>query len=193
MNLRPVAVSAVVLLVVLAGAFALLPFQAAEHETTVEGSTGRAVLNNATADFDQPVQVYVEGQGWAAGAVSHFLVGDLRAAGIQAEQAETLQNASGPILAVRLLELDAGYWPVSPTATARWRFVYVTSGNATMAREQLVTEAGPVVLAYDEQFVVEGQFTLTDDVRGVISIPQYREGIADRIASTTAERLQAAA
>ena len=192
MNLRPVLVSVVALLVVVSGVFALLPFQAAEHRTSVEGSTGTAVAGNATAELDQPIAVYVEGPGWSAGAVSHHVVGDLRGSGYTADQAQTLEDADGPILAVRILEVDANYWPLSPTATAKWRFVYATSGNATFVREQLSTESGPVVTSDSERFVVEGQFTLQDDVRGVISIPQYREGIADRIAATTAEKLQEA-
>lgn len=193
MTLRPYVVSVAVLLVVVAGAVALLPFQAAEHQATVEGATGRAVVGNATAELEQPIQVYVEGGGWAAGAVGHHLVGDLRAADIEATRVEQLQQADGPILAVRILELDASYRPLSPTASARWRFVYATSGNASFVRTQLSTEDGPVVVSNRERFVVEGQYTLHDDVRGVISVPQYRAGIADRIASTTAEKLQSAA
>lgn len=193
MNLRAVLVSLLALLVVAAGAFALIPFQAAEHQTSVEGATGTAVAGNATAELDDPIAVYVEGPGWTAGAVSHHLVGDLRGAGYDADQAQSLQDTGGPILAVRILDVDADYWPLSPTGSAEWRFVYVTSGNATFVREQLSTEAGPVVVSDGERFVVEGQFTLQDGVRGVISIPQYRAGIADRIAATTAEKLQAAA
>jgi hypothetical protein len=192
-NRRPLLVSLVLLALIVTGTFALLPFQVAEHTTDVEGATGRAVAGNATAEFDRPVRVYVEGGGWAAGAVGHFLVGDLRAAGIDATQVATLEDTDGPLLAVRVLSLDAPYRPVSPSTTAEWRFVYVTSGNATMAREQLATEGGPVVLTNEERYVIEGEFTLRDNVRGVISVPQFREGIADRIAATTAERLRAAA
>lgn len=185
-------VGALVLLVV-AGAFALLPFQAAEHRTTVEGASGTARVGNATADLDGPVDVYVEGPDWVAGAVSHYLVGDLRAAGVEARQVERLEDADYPILAVRVLALDASYWPVSPTASAEWRFVYATSGNATFVRSQLASEDGPLVVSNRERFVVEGEYTLRDDVRGIVSIPAYRAGIADRIAAATAEKLQAAA
>lgn len=193
MNLRPVLVSVFALLVVVAGAFALIPFQAAEHQTVVEGATGTAVAGNATADIHQPIAVYVEGPGWTAGAVSHHLVGDLRGAGYTADQTESIEDADGPILAVRVIDVDAEYRPFSPTATAEWRFVYASSGNSTFVREQLSTEAGPVVVSDRERFVVEGQYSLRDDVSGVISVPQYRAGIADRIAATTAEKLQEAA
>lgn len=182
----------VALLVVAAGAFALIPFEVAEHNRSVEGATGKAVAGNATADLDQPIAVYVEGPGWSAGAVSHHLVGDLRGAGYTADQMESLEDADGPILALRVLDVDAEYRPISPTATARWRFVYASSGNATFVREQLSTEAGPVVVSNRERFVVEGQYTLQDDVGGVISVPQYRAGIADWIGATTAEKLQEA-
>lgn len=192
MHLRSILIAALVLLLVLSGAFALLPFQAAEHRASVQGATGTASAGDATAEFERGVDVYVEGPTWVAGAVGHYLVGDLRAAGIDARQVERLQAADRPLLAVRVLDLDASYWPVSPTATAEWRFVYATSGNATFVREQLATEHGPVVTSRSEAFVVEGEFRLQDDVRGVISIPQYRAGIADRIAATTAEKLQAA-
>lgn len=193
MNPRPVLLGAAVVLLVVAGAFALLPFEAAEHRTSVEGATGTAVAGNATAELDRGVDVYVEGPAWVAGAVSHFLVGDLRAAGIDANQIERLEAADQPVLAVRVLELDASYWPVSPTASAEWRFVHTTAGNNTYVRKQLSTESGPTVTSADQRFVAEGQYTLRDDVRGVISIPAYREGIADRIAATTAENLRAAA
>lgn len=193
MNFRPVVIVGTALILVVAGAFALLPFQAAEHRTTVDGATGTASVGNATAALDGPVDVYVEGPDWAAGAVSHFLVGDLRAAGVQAEQVTYLENADRPILAVRIVSLNASYWPVSPTATADWRFVYTTSGNETFIRQQLATSDGPVINSSEERFVVEGQYALRDDVRGIVSIPAYRSGIADRIAATTAETLQAAA
>lgn|GEM_PF-3458859 len=193
MNFRPVVLVGTVVLLVVAGAFALLPFQAAEHRTTVEGATGTASVGNETAALDGPVDVYVEGPDWAAGAVSHFLVGDLRAAGTRAEQVESLRNADRPLLAVRIVSLNASYWPMSPTATADWRFVYTTSGNATFVREQLATRDGPAINSSEERFVVEGQYRLRDDVRGVISIPAYRSGIADRVAATTAEKLQDAA
>ena len=192
MNLRPVLVSVIALLVVAAGAFALIPFEVAEHQTSVDGATGTAVAGNATADLDEPIAVYVEGPGWTAGAVSHHLVGDLRAAGYTADQTRTLEDTDGPILAVRVLDVDAAYRPLSPTASAEWRFVYATSGNASFVREQLSTKDGPVVVSDRERFVVEGQYSLQDDTSGVISVPQYRGGIADRIAATTAEKLQAA-
>lgn len=182
----------VALVVVAAGAFALLPFEAAEHHTSVEGATGTAVAGNASAHLEQPIAVYVEGPGWTAGAVSHHLVGDLRGAGYSADQVESLEDADGPILAVRVLDIDAEYRPISPTASAEWRFVYATSGNASFVREQLSTESGPVVVSDRERFIVEGQYTLQDDVSGVISVPQYRAGIADRVAGTTAEKLQEA-
>lgn len=189
MNYRPVLVTAAALAVVVAGAFALLPFQAAEHETSVEGATGRAVAGNATAELDRPVAVYVEGPTWVSSAVGHYLVGDLRAAGVDATQVERLQDTDGPLLAVRVLDLDAPYRPVSPSASARWRFVYATSGNATTVRDQLETEHGPVVTSDSERFVLEGQFSIRDDVRGVVSIPQYRAEIAERIAAHTASEV----
>ncbi len=192
MNLRPVLVSVVALVVVAAGAFALLPFEVAEHQSSVDGATGTAVAGNATADLDQPIAVYVEGPGWTAGAVSHHLVGDLRGAGYTADQAQTLEETDGPILAVRVLDVDANYRPLSPTASAEWRFVYATSGNASFVREQLSTEDGPVVDSDRERFVVEGQFSLRDDTDGIVSVPRYRGGLADRIAATTVEKLQAA-
>ena len=193
MNLRPVLVSVIALLVVAAAAFALIPFEAAEHQSSVEGATGTAVAGNATADLDQPIAVYVEGPGWTAGAVSHHLVGDLRGAGYTADQAQTLEETDGPILAVRVLDVDTNYRPVSPTASAEWRFVYATSGNASFVREELSTKDGPVVDSDRERFVVEGQFSLRDDANGIVSVPQYRGGLADRIAATTVEKLRTAA
>lgn len=193
MTRRSVLLGVFILLLTVSGAFALLPYEIAEHRTTVNGSTGTAVAGNATAGLDGPVAVYVDGPGWTATAVGHYLVGDLRAAGAGASQVSTIEDSEGPLLAVRILDLDTNYQPLSPTATVRWRFVYVASGNASLAREQLATEHGPVIGSDRERFVVEGQYTLRNDVRGVITIPAYRQGIADRIASTTVEKLQAAA
>lgn len=192
MNTRAVVIGVALIIVVTAGAFALLPFEAAEHRTNVEGSTGTAVVGNASAELEGPIAVYVEGPGWSAGAVSHFVVGGLRDAGYTADQTETLADHDGPILAVRILDLDAAYRPVSPTGTVEWRFVYATSGNASFVRDQLSTEHGPVVVSDRERFVVEGEFKLQDDVRGVVSVPAYRSGLAERVGSTTVERLRAA-
>lgn len=192
MNVRPVLVSGVALLVVAAGIVALLPVELATHQTSVDGVTGSAVAPNASADFDGPVAVYVEGPGWSSNAVSHFLVGDLRAAGIDADVVSTLDAADGPVLAVRILDLDTTYRPVSPTASVRWRFVYTTTANTSYVQNQLATAGGPSVSTNETGFVVEGEYTLRDDVDGVISIPAYREAVADRVAATTAEKLLAA-
>ena len=170
-----------VVLLLLGVAFTTLSFQAMESRTAADASVGTAQSNDATAPLDRPLQLVVLGEGPVADRLGPALESRLSSRVVDVELADEPAAAyPGPVLVVGVNE-SLAYNPVTPRARVTLEFGFVGSGNGTLA-SQFATGDQPMVLTNRDPYVVQGDVTLRDESRGVVSLPAYRAHVTDRLA-----------
>ena len=208
MNRVPTVVLVVGLaLAVLTGsAFAFADFGAAESATSVQSGVSTASTSNATVDLSNGFYVFVAGDTPADRAFQTALVEDFRAEGIDAVAiSEIRPTYDRPVLLVGHTAWNLSYTPVRADATVDWTFLYVQTGNVTQfgqsslhsddfdpARvlDRLTGEGfRPIIMTGPNQVIVNGHLTMTDETRGVLSLPYYDRHVRDTVTTKTVESL----
>lgn len=178
------------LVVVLAGA--LLLAVADLSVATSEAATGTTVAvsstNDATADLDGELLLYVHGD--APEELVTGLVAAFEERGVTVERIDELQpHHDTPVAALAVDDWQLGWRAVTADADVTWRLVY-SPGNTTSFGTLLAGDTG-TVLTDENPYVLEGTFRTTDRTTGVVSWPAYRRGVAERSADAALEALWA--
>ncbi|MFC4357523.1 hypothetical protein ACFO0N_06105 [Halobium salinum] len=194
------------LAVVSGAALTLTDLGVANSTTGFESTVATSAAGNATLDTSDGVTVVVLGDAEHDRDVERAVVEALRANLVEADVAADLRSAyDGPVLVVVPTEWALGWTPVSGEATAAWRVVYVQSGDLTQfgestagagdfTTERLVErlssgDVDTVALDGRTNFVVTGEFALTDATSGLLSLPYYDRHVVEAAAGATVDAL----
>lgn len=197
------------LAVVTGAALTFADLGVANSTTRLESTVTKSAANNATLDTSAGVVVVVLGDTPHDRDVERAVVDALRANLVDVDAAATLQATyDRPVLVVAPTEWRLDWTPLSGDATAGWRVLYVQSGDLTQfgestpgagdftvdrltARLSGDAAVGPVVLDDRTDFVVDGEFALTDATSGLLSLPYYDRHVVDAAVSATLDALLA--
>ena len=190
MDRRALPVVLLLALILVAGSFAFADFQAMESTTDASNTVSTARSNDATAPQDAPLTLGVFGEGPAADRFGAALASNL-ADTWTVERSESLSDTDGPILVVDVTDREIGYNPFVPSARVSAAFAFVGSGNATLAAG-MVTGERPVVLTNQDPYAVEGEVTVEDRSRGIVSWPGYQRHVTEGLAASVVRALTSA-
>jgi hypothetical protein len=185
---------ALVALVVVATAFAFVfvSFHAMESATAADTSVGTSRANDARAPTDQPLHVVVVGEGPIVDRLADDLEASLSERWASVSMAdEPIAAFDGPVYVVDLAEADVRYNPLSPSARLTAAFAFVGTGNGTKAA-RIARGDRPTVLTNETPYVVQGDVTIVDESRGIVSMPGYYDHVSARLATKLADSLASA-
>lgn len=177
---RLLLVVGLVVVIVIAGAFAAVSFHVLESETASNSSVGTSQANDATAPTGVPLQVIVLGEGPVPDRLADDLETSLSDRWTAITVAEEPTSVDGPVYVVRVGEADIGYNPVTPSARVTAHFAFVGAGNGTLAAQLVSGDASPV-LTNENPYVVHGDVTVVDVSRGIVSMPGYYDHVSAQV------------
>jgi hypothetical protein len=182
-----------VLAVSFVAAVTVVDFHAMESATTADASVGTSRANDAVAPTDEPLSLVIVGEGPVADRLGEALESSLSQPWESVERVDSVANVSGdgPVLVVGVTSTDISYNPITPSARVRADFGFVGAGNATLAKQFALGER-PVVLTNETPYVVQGQVTIEDRSRGLVSIPGYHAHVTDRLATKLGSSISSA-
>lgn len=189
MDARRTLLVAVLLLALLTAVFAFADVRVMESETTAEASVGTSQLGDATAPVERPVQLLVLGEEPHASALGAELAAtDSMPFQTMEQVPEPTTEWNGSILVLSLRERSVQYNPVAPSGRVTVGFAFVGSGNVSLATGLATAETALVVTNADP-YVVQGEVTVTDRSRGLVSRPAYRSHLQSTLSEELARAL----
>ncbi|HKL29564.1 MAG TPA: hypothetical protein VJ898_09895 [Natrialbaceae archaeon] len=185
----------VVIVIVLAGAFAFTDFAAAEHRTNVHDKVVTTSTNEASMSVPATLHLYVVGSDPARKQVERTLTAAFGDRGVNVRTVTDLApEYDRPVVLVAVREFHLSYSPVSPSATVSLGFEYAPNGNVTrfgqtgvgtdfdaaLVDERLLNgHRVQIVLNEENTLFRSGEINLTDATTGVISWPGYRAHVLE--------------
>jgi len=174
--------------VVLVGALLLAAadLSVATSEAATDTTVTTASTNDATADLDGELSLYVHGD--APEELVTGLVAAFEERGVTVERIDDLDpHHDTPVAALAVDDWQLSWRAVTADADVTWRLVY-SPGNTSSFDTLLAGETG--VTSTDENpYVLAGTFHTTDRTTGVVTWPAYRRGVAERSADAAVEAL----
>ena len=194
----------VVIVIVLAGAFAFADFSAAEHRTNVHDKVVTISTNDASMSVPSTVHLYVVGSDPARKQVQRALTAAFGDRGVDVRAVTDLApEYDQPVVLVAVREFQLSYSPVSPSATVSLGFEYAPNGNvtrfgqtsvgtdfdATLVDERLLNGHSVQLVLGENMLFRSGEVNLTDATTGAISWPGYRAHVLETVGENAIESL----